>query len=114
MKLIRIIMAVALLACTAAWAQDGNSSKPSLPVADGTPIPLTRAIVVRYDNDGTIELQETGKKAQRVKLAVQPVFFGRDGEMLDPAKANIKPGTKVLVHYMPDGDDMIIDRLILE
>jgi hypothetical protein len=113
MKLIRIILAVALLGCTA-WAQDGPSSNPSLPVADGPPIPLTRAVIVRYDNDGTIELQETGKSAQRVNLATQPVLIGRDGRMLDPKKVAIAPGTKVLVHYMPDGNLMIIDRLILE
>lgn len=113
MKLIKTIMAIALLGSTA-WAQDGTSNKPSLPVADGAPIPLTRAVVVRYDNDGTIELQETGKKAQRVTLAVQPIFFGRDGRLIDPAKGDVKPGAKVLVHYMPDGDEMIIDRLILE
>jgi hypothetical protein len=113
MKLVNTIIAVALLGSTA-WAQDGTSNKPSLPVADGAPIPLTRAVIVRYDKDGTIELQESGKKAQRVKLAVQPIFFDRDGRMIDPAKADLKPGVKVLVHYMPDDGVMIIDRLILE
>lgn len=115
MKLIRTIttMAVVVLGGTA-QAQNSASSKPSLPVADGTPIPLTRAVVGRYDHDGTIELQETGKNAQRVKLAVQPLFFARDGKMLDPKNVTLKPGVKVLVHYMPDGDLMIVDRIILE
>jgi hypothetical protein len=115
MKLIRTIMmvAVALLACIA-QAQEHGPNNPSLPVAHGTPIPLVRAVVVRYENDGTIELQETGKKAQRVKLAVQPFFFAPDGKMLDPHTVSLKPGVKVLVHYMPDGNQMIADRLILE
>jgi hypothetical protein len=94
--------------------QAQGASNPSLPTADGAPIPLVRAVVVRYGNDGTIELQETGKKAERVKLAVQPLFFAPDGKMLDPRTATLKPGVKVLVHYMPDGNLMIVDRLILE
>jgi hypothetical protein len=115
MKLIRTvtITAIMLLGCITE-AQEQTSSTPSLPSADGPSIALTRAVVVRYDHDGTIELQESGKKAKRVKLAVQPLFLGHDGKLIEPQNVNLKPGVKVLVHYMPDGDLMIVDRIILE
>src|SRR5882724_7153096 len=95
------------------YAQEQSSAKPSLPIANAPAIPLTAAVVVRYEQDGIIELQETGKKAERVKLAVHPVFIDRDGRLLNPALASIKPGTKVLVHLMPDRSLQIVDRIII-
>ena len=95
-------------------AQSSPATKPSLPVANGTPIPLTAAVVVRYNNDGTIELQETGKHAQQLKLAVHPVFIDRNGKLIPPGPGAINPGAKVLVHYMPYGSETIVDRLIVQ
>lgn len=91
-----------------------QTAAASVPIADSTPIPLKRAVVLSYSDDGMIEVQETGKDAARLRLAVQPVFLRTDNTSFEPSSATLWRGTKVLLHVMQDGNETIVDRVILD
>jgi hypothetical protein len=114
MKLYTLIALLTLLWAPCLSAQTAASLNPSLPVADGTPIPLKRAVITGFIGNGSIEIQETGKAPERFTLATQPVFIAADGKMFEPSSLTLRNGTRVLVHFMPDGGRMIIDRVILQ
>jgi hypothetical protein len=114
MKLHTAIAFLTLLSTPCLYAETAASSEPSLPVADGTPIPLSRAVLTGLVSDGTIEIQETGKEPARFTLATSAIFIAANGKMFDPFSVTLERGRKVLVHFMPDGNKMIIDRVFLQ
>lgn len=77
-----------------------QSATPSLPIADASPIPLRRAIVISYSSPGVLDVQEVGKKAARFRIASQPVFLRADNTMFEPNSTILSSETKVLLHFM--------------
>jgi hypothetical protein len=93
-------------------AQSSQAATSGLPVANGTPLPLTLATVIAFVPDKTIQLQiGTGDPVQ-YNISKCPVYVGVDGSVVDSSV--IQPGATILVHFMTDGDATIIDRMFLQ
>jgi len=75
------------------YAQEQSSAKPSLPIANAPAIPLTLLWSSGMSRMESLSCRKP-VRSERVKLAVHPVFIDRDGRLLNPALASIKPERK--------------------
>jgi hypothetical protein len=85
----------------------GESSSPTTSEASGTISEFTPgAMIVLNESSGPVSYRFSGKVA----------YTNRIGMVLDEAtvRAKIKGGVPVRVHYVREGKDMVVDRLILE
>lgn len=98
------------LACAAplAWAQVSETTTTTTTTdANGT--------ITEYTPGSAIVLKETsGPVHYRVGKSV--TYVTRSGKVLDPdvVKTRVKVGVPVRVHYTGTGDNMVVDRVILD
>lgn len=104
-----MILSIAL-ACAApfAWAQVSETTTTTTTTdANGT--------ITEYTPGSAIVLKETsGPVHYRVGKTV--TYVTRSGKVLDPdvVKTKVKVGVPVRVHYTGTGDNMVVDRVILD
>jgi hypothetical protein len=105
----KMILSIAL-ACAApfAWAQVSETTTTTTTTdANGT--------ITEYTPGSAIVLKETsGPVHYRVGKTV--TYVTRSGKVLDPdvVKTKVKVGVPVRVHYTGTGDNMVVDRVILD
>ena len=108
----RLFVLIMLVCFSHALAQSPPPADSSLPVIGGTPLPLTSATVSAIVPDKMLAIQTGAGSPVQYRIAKQPVYAGLAGGAVDPS--TIKPGMKVLVHFMEDGNETIIDRIFVQ
>jgi hypothetical protein len=106
----KTILSVALaLAAPFAWAQTSTTSTTTTTTTDGN------GTITEYTPGSVITLKETSGP-RHYKFGKKVVYVTKSGRELDEAtvKTRIKVGIPVHVHYSTEGDDMLVDRVILD
>ncbi|SRR5438477_2467485 len=102
----KILLSVALaVAAPFAWAQ----------VSETTTTTEGNGTITTFTPGQTIVLKEsTGPRSYRFGKTV--TYVTRSGKVLDEdaVKTRIKVGVPVRVHYVGEGDNMLVDRVILD
>ena len=107
MKKTLLSMALAVVA-PFAWAQT-TSTTTTTTTTDGG------GTITEYTPGSVITLKETSGP-RRYKFSKKVVYVTKSGKELDEAtvKTRIKIGIPVHVHYSTEGEDMMVDRVILD
>ena len=105
----KIVLSIAL-ACVApfAWGQVSQTTTTTTTTdADGT--------ITEYTPGSAIVLRETSGPV-RYRVGKTVTYVTRSGKVLDPdvVRTRVKVGVPVRVHYTGTGDNMIVDRVILD
>ena len=92
-----------------AWAQTSTTSTTTTTTTDGG------GTITEYTPGSVITLKETSGP-RHYKFGKKVVYVTKSGKELDEAtvKTRIKVGIPVHVHYTTEGDDMLVDRVILD
>ena len=98
------------LACAApfAWAQVSETTTTTTTTdANGT--------ITEYTPGSAIVLKETSGPV-RYRVGKTVTYVTRSGKVLDPdvVRTKVKVGVPVRVHYSGTGDNMVVDRVILD
>ena len=105
----KVILSIALaVAAPFAWAQVSETTTTTT-TTEGS------GTITEFSPGSTIVLKESaGPKHYRFGKKV--VYVARSGKELDEAtvRTRIKVGVPVRVHYVTEGNDMLVDRVILD
>jgi hypothetical protein len=105
----KLILSMALaVAAPFAWAQV-SSTTTTTTTTEGT------GTITEFSPGTSIVLKETaGPKTYRFGKRV--VYVTRSGKELDEAtvRTRVRVGVPVRVHYVTEGDSMLVDRVILD
>src|ERR1043166_3381801 len=105
----KILLSIALaVAAPFAWAQVSETTTTTTTTQGG-------GTITEYSPGSTIELKESsGPRTYHFCKTV--TYVTRSGKTLDEdtVKTKIKVGVPVHVHYVGTGDDMTVDRVILD
>jgi hypothetical protein len=106
----KLILSIALaVAAPFAWAQVSETSTTTTTTTEGN------GTITEFSPGSAIVLKEsTGPRHYRFGKSV--TYVTRSGRTLDEAtvKTRIKVGAPVRVHYTTEGNDMLVDRVILD
>lgn len=84
------------------------------PVSEGTPLPLVGAVLNRVTLRKDVDVQIGNGNATTYQLATKAVFVSASGEVLHPAAISALPrNTRVALHFMEDGDKVVVDRVFV-
>ena len=104
----KTLLSIALAAIAPfAWGQTSSTKTTTTTTSDGT--------ITEYTPGSVITLKETsGPRHYRFGKTV--TYVTKSGKTLDEAtvKTRIKIGVPVHVHYSGAGDDIMVDRVILD
>jgi hypothetical protein len=105
----KIVLSIAL-ACVApfAWGQVSQTTTTTTTTdANGT--------ITEYTPGSAIVLKETSGPV-RYRVGKTVTYVTRSGKVLDPdvVRTKVKVGVPVRVHYTGTGDNLIVDRVILD
>jgi len=106
MKKLLLSMALAV-AAPFAWAQVSETTTTTTTESGGT--------ITEYTPGSQIVLKESsGPRTYRFGKSV--TYVTRSGKVLDPdvVKTKVKVGVPVHVHYAGTGDNMMVDRVIVD
>jgi len=105
----KAVLSIALaLAAPFAWAQVSETTTTTTTTdANGT--------ITEYTPGSAIVLKETSGPV-RYRFGNTVTYVTRTGRVLDPdvVKTRVKVGIPVRVHYTGTGDNMIVDRVIMD
>jgi len=105
----KIILSIALaFVAPFAWAQLSETTTTTTTTdANGT--------ITEYTPDSAIVLKETSGPV-RYRFGKTVTYVTRSGRVLDPdvVRTRVKVGVPVRVHYTGTGDNMMVDRVIVE
>jgi hypothetical protein len=104
----KTILSIALaIAAPFAWAQVSQTTTTTTTEGSGT--------ITEYTPGSQIVLKETsGPRTYRFGKTV--TYVSRSGKVLDPdvVKTKVRVGVPVRVHYAGTGDNVMVDRVILD
>lgn len=104
----RTLLSIALaVVAPFAWAQTSSTTTTTTTESDGT--------ITEYTPGSVITLRETsGPRKYRFGKTV--TYVTRSGKTLDEAtvKTRIRVGVPVHVHYTGEGDNLMVDRVIVD
>ena len=118
----KVLLSIALALVTAwAWGQMPRQPQPQLPqqVPQTTTTTTTttdaNGTITEFTPGSAIVLRETTGPV-RYRFGKTVTYVTRSGRVLDAAavRTKIKVGVPVRVHYLGTGDDMMVDRVILD
>ena len=105
----KAVLSIALaLAAPFAWAQVSETTTTTTTTdANGT--------ITEYTPGSAIVLKETSGPV-RYRFGNTVTYVTRSGRVLDPevVRTRVKVGVPVRVHYTGTGDNMIVDRVIVD
>jgi len=105
----RIILYIALgLAAPFAWAQVSQTTTTTTTTeGNGT--------ITEYTPGSSIVLKET-TGPRHYRFGKKVVYVTRSGKELDEdtVRTRVRVGVPVHVHYVGEGDDMMVDRVVLD
>jgi hypothetical protein len=106
----KVILSIALaVAAPFAWAQVSETTTTTTTTTEGS------GTITEFAPGSTIVLkQSVGPRHYRFGKTV--TYVTRSGKMLDEAtvRTRVKIGAPVRVHYVTEGNDMLVDRVILD
>ena len=90
-----------------AWGQTSSTTTTTTTTSDGT--------ITEYTPGSVITLKETSGP-RRYRFGKTVTYVTKSGKTLDEetVKTRIKVGIPVHVHYTGEGDNMMVDRVILD
>ena len=104
----KLLLTLALCAAAPfAWAQTSSTTTTTTTEGSGT--------ITTFTPGSTIVLKESsGPRTYRFGKTV--TYVTRSGKVLDEdtVRTRIKVGVPVRVHYLGEGDNMLVDRVILD
>ena len=104
----KTILSIALaVVAPFAWGQTSSTTTTTTTTSDGT--------ITEYTPGSVITLKETSGP-RRYRFGKTVTYVTKSGKTLDEAtvKTRIKVGVPVHVHYTGEGDNMMVDRVILD
>ena len=117
--MIKLFVSVASVIALMGLVAYGQTSSTSTTVATGTH-GTTQTPTTTTDSTGTVTEYTPGEMMVLKTEAVEPVRykFGKqvtyvtsDGRVIQPSE--VRKDSKVRVHYVKDGDDMLVDKVIV-
>ena len=110
-----VICATALLIAVA-HGQTSSSSTTTSTTAGGTTESTTTTTessgtITEYTPGSAIVLNTGSGEPVRYKFSKQVTYVTPDGKVIDSSR--VRKDAKVRVHYMKEGDDMLVDRVIV-
>src|SRR6266571_4451020 len=105
----KLILSMALaVAAPFAWAQVSETTTTTT-TTEGT------GTITEYAPGTTVVLKE-GAAVKHYRFGKTVVYVTRGGTVLDEAtvKTKVRIGVPVRVHYVTEGNDMLVDRVILQ
>src|SRR6201997_4474318 len=97
----------------------GQTSSTSTTVATGNH-PTTETTTTTTESTGMVTdftpgqmmvLKTEAAESVRYKFSKQVTYVTSDGRVIEPSR--IRKDSKVQVHYVKDGDDMLVDKVIV-
>src|SRR5436189_945807 len=104
----KAILCMALgLAAPFAWAQVSQTTTTTTTEGNGT--------ITEYTPGSSIVLKETAGP-RHYRFGKKVVYVTRTGKELDEdtVRTRVRVGVPVHVHYLGEGDDMMVERLVLD
>ncbi|PYJ09677.1 MAG: hypothetical protein DMF06_09260 [Verrucomicrobia bacterium] len=104
----KTILSIALaVVAPFAWGQTSSTTTTTTTTSDGT--------ITEYTPGSVITLKETSGP-RRYRFGKTVTYVTKSGKTLDEetVKTRIKVGIPVHVHYTGEGDNMMVDRVILD
>ena len=106
----KVILSITLaMAAPFAWAQTSSETTTTTTTTTGG------GVITEYTPGSTIVLKESsGPRSYHFGKKV--VYVTKSGKELDEdtVRTRIKVGVPVHVHYVGEGDDMMVDRVVLD
>lgn len=92
-----------------AWGQTSSTTTTTTTTTEGT------GTITEYSPGSVIVLKETAGP-RRYRFGKTVTYVTRSGRTLDEAtvRTRVKIGVPVRVHYSGDGDNLIVDRVVLD
>src|ERR1700745_1560174 len=116
--MIKLFLSVASAIALMGLVAYGQTSSTSTTVAgaNGTTQTTTTTTestgtVTEYTPGQIMVLKTEATEPVRYKFSKQVTYVTSDGRVIQPSK--IRKDSKVQVHYVKDGDDMLIDKVIV-
>jgi hypothetical protein len=119
-RMIKSIVGIAFATVLIGSVAFGQTSSSSTTVATGTN-GVTETTTTTTESNGVVTEFTPGHHLFLKTEAAQPVqykfsktvtYVTSDGKVIEASK--IKRDSKVRVHYIKDGDDMVVDRVIVQ
>jgi len=104
----KILLSIALAAAAPfAWAQVSETTTTTTTTGDGT--------ITEFTPGSSIVLKETAGP-RHYRFGKHVTYVTKSGRELDEAtvKTRVKIGVPVHVHYIGEGDNMEVDRVVLD
>ena len=104
----KLILSMALaVAAPFAWAQVSETTTTTTTEGNGT--------ITEFSPGNTIVLKESAGP-RHYRFGKKVVYVTRSGKELDEAtvRTRVKVGVPVRVHYVGEGDNMLVDRVVLD
>jgi hypothetical protein len=117
--MIKSIVSIAFATVLIGSVAYGQTSSSSTTVATGaggttqttTTTTETTGTVTEYTPDQTLVLKTEAEQPLRYKFSKKVTYVTADGRVIESSK--IRKDSKVRVHYVKDGDDMLVDKVIV-
>jgi|SRR6516164_10799779 hypothetical protein len=106
----KLILSMALaVAAPFAWAQVSETTTTTTTTTEGN------GTITEFTPGSTIVLKETAGP-RHYRFGKRVVYVTRSGKELDEAtvRTRVRVGVPVRVHYVGEGDSMLVDRVILD
>lgn len=111
MKMIRLTATLFLLAPIVASAQWQNAATPA-PVVFAIPLPPMSGTLKAIIPRDSVELEVAPNVRKTFRLAKKLVVVAAGGKAVNPS--TLQSGAKVSLHFMPDGNEIIVDRIFVQ
>src|SRR6516164_5866243 len=105
----KLILSMALaVAAPFAWAQVSETTTTTTTTTEGN------GTITEYTPGSTIVLKESAGP-RHYRFGKQVTYVTRSGRPLDEAtvRTRVRVGVPVHVHYVGEGDNMLVDRVVL-
>jgi hypothetical protein len=117
--MIKLFLSVASVIALMGLVAYGQTSSTSTTVATGTHGTIetttttteSTGTVTDYTPGQMMVLKTEAVEPVRYKFSKQVTYVTSDGRVIQPSK--IRKDSKVHVHYVKDGDDMLVDKVIV-
>ena len=117
--MIKLFLSVASVIALMGSVAYGQTSSTSTRVTTGNPA-TTETTTTTTESTGTVTdytpgemmvLKTEAVEPVRYKFSKQVTYVTSDGRVIQPSQ--IRKDSKVQVHYVKDGDDMLVDKVIV-
>ena len=111
MKLFLSIASAIAFMGVVAYGQTSSTSTTVATGTHGTTTTESTGTVTEYTPGQMIVLKTEAVEPVRYKFSKQVTYVTSDGRVIQPSK--IRKDSKVQVHYVKEGDDMLVDKVIV-